>query len=60
VSPHPERVAGVIGFDNKTISMVDEDGTWWGELTSPTVMELYYQETGNDTMRAERRTYTKE
>lgn len=60
VDQYTERLVGVIGFDNKTISMVDNAGTWYGEMTSPTEMKLYYQETGNDTMRAERGIYTKE
>jgi hypothetical protein len=45
-----EVVLGVIGFDNVTLSMVDEDGYYWGEMTSPTKMELFYQEVGSEGM----------
>jgi hypothetical protein len=45
LSPRSAEVAlGVIGSDNVTINMVDEDGYYWGEMMSPTKMELFYQE----------------
>lgn len=51
LSPRSIEVAlGVIGSDNMTISMVDEDGYYWGEMMSPTKMELFYQEVGNEGM----------
>jgi hypothetical protein len=34
-------VLGVIGSDNKTIAMVDETGSFWGLMKSPTEMELF-------------------
>ncbi len=36
-------VLGVIGSDNKTITMVDERGYMWGVMNSSTEMELSYQ-----------------
>lgn len=51
LSPRSMEVAlGVIGSDNMTISMVDEDGYYWGEMMSPTKMELFYQEVGIEGM----------
>ncbi len=45
LSPGSAEVAlGVIGSDNVTINMVDEDGYYYGEMMSPTKMELFYQE----------------
>ncbi len=45
LSPRSAEVAlGVIGSDNVTINMVDEDGYYYGEMMSPTKMELFYQE----------------
>ncbi len=41
---HPqdlEVLLGVIGSDNKTISLVDETGSFWGTMKSPTEMELF-------------------
>ncbi len=41
-NPHSIQVAlGVIGSDNKTITMVDEEGSWWGLMSSSTEMELF-------------------
>ena len=45
-----EVVLGVIGSDNVTINMVDEDGILWGEMMSPTKMELFYQEVDHEGM----------
>ena len=51
MSPGSAEVAlGIIGSDNSTINMVDEDGIYWGELMSPTKMELFYQEVGTEGM----------
>ncbi len=41
---HPQDsdvVLGVIGSDNKTIAMIDETGSFWGTMKSPTEMELF-------------------
>ena len=51
LSPRSMEVAlGIIGSDNMTISMVDEDGYNWGEMMSPTKMELFYQELDDEGM----------
>lgn len=50
-NPLPEKVLGIIGFDNKTIWMVDEDGYYWGEIISPIKMQLLHQETRNGEMK---------
>lgn len=39
-----EMVLGVLSSDNKTVNIVDEDGYYWGEMLSPTKVELFYQE----------------
>jgi hypothetical protein len=39
-----QMVLGVLGTDNKTVSIVDEDGYCWGKMLSPTRMELFRQE----------------
>lgn len=36
-----EAVLGVIGSDNKTIAFVDETGSYWGSMKSPTEIELF-------------------
>jgi hypothetical protein len=36
-----EAILGVIGSDNKTIALVDETGSYWGSMKSPTEMELF-------------------
>jgi hypothetical protein len=59
-SPLPQKLVGVIGFDNKTVSMVDETGYFWGEIISPNEMQLYHQETGKDIMAAIRSVLIKE
>jgi hypothetical protein len=43
-------VLGIIGSDNKTITMVDETGNYWGSLKSPTEMELSNQGVDIDNM----------
>jgi hypothetical protein len=45
-----EIVLGTISSDNSTINMVDEDGIYWGQMMSPTKMELFYQEVGMESM----------
>lgn len=51
LSPRSAEIAlGVIGSDNVTINMVDEDSSYWGEMISPTKMELFYQEVGIEGM----------
>ena len=37
-----EAIVGVIGFDNKTVYMVDEDGMSFGKIVSPDKMEYVY------------------
>ena len=39
-----EAIIGVIGFDNQTLYMVDEDGYISARMLSPTEMELVYRE----------------
>ena len=56
----PRKLVGVIGFDNKTISMVDEHGYYWGEIISPTEMQLLRLRIGADRMSAMRMVLTKE
>ncbi|HPS91017.1 MAG TPA: hypothetical protein PKV33_02570 [Methanothrix sp.] len=41
-----EVVLGVLCSENKSITMVDENGYWWGDVISPTEIELNYQEVG--------------
>jgi hypothetical protein len=36
-----EIILGVIGSDNTTIAIVDETGSFWGSMISPTEMELF-------------------
>jgi hypothetical protein len=59
-SPQLQRVVGIIGFDNKTVSMVDEEAYYWGQMISPTQMELTHLETGIGKMGAIRSVLTKE
>ncbi len=57
----PRKLVGIVGFDNKTISMVDEtDGYLWGEMISPNEMQLVRLRTGGDRMSALRVILTKE
>jgi hypothetical protein len=39
-----EVVLGVLCAENESITMVDENGYWWGNVISPTEIELNYQE----------------
>lgn len=39
---HKESFVGVIGFDNKTVYLVDEDGMSFCRLVSPDKMEYVY------------------
>jgi hypothetical protein len=39
-----EIVLGVLSVDNESITMVDENGYLWGNVISPTEIELNYQE----------------
>jgi hypothetical protein len=56
-----ERVVGVIDADhNNSIFMVDEGGVFWGEMLSPTEMELFYQKVGADGIEVTRGLLTKE
>jgi hypothetical protein len=59
-NPQPQKVVGIIGFDNKTVSMVDEEAYYWGQMISPTQMELTHLETGIGKMGAIRSILTKE
>ena len=59
-NPQLQSVVGIIGFDNKTVSMVDEEAYYWGEIVSSTQMELFHLETGIGKMGAIRSVLTKE
>jgi hypothetical protein len=54
-----EAVLGVIGFDDETVYMVDEDGHIDGRLISATEMELVYREVDPDGMIVSISRYTK-
>ncbi len=54
-----EMILGVIGFDNETIYMVDEDGHIDGKLISATEMEVVYREVDPDGMIVTISRYTK-
>ncbi len=56
----PVKLVGTIGFDNKTVSMVDETGYYSGEMISPTKMQLIRLRTGGERMSALRMILTKE
>jgi hypothetical protein len=45
-----EVVLGVLCSENESITMVDENGYWWGDVISPTEIELNYQEVGMNGM----------
>ncbi len=59
-NPQAMKVVGIIGFDNKTISMVDEEAYYSGEIISPSKIQLFHQETGIGKMGAIRSILTKE
>jgi hypothetical protein len=42
---HKEPVIGIIGFDGKTVSMQDTDGTTDGTLSDPDTLEVVYRHT---------------
>ena len=39
-----EILLGVLGADNKSMTMVDENGYWWGTINSPNEIMFFYQE----------------
>jgi hypothetical protein len=55
-----EVVLGVIGSDNQTIAMVNEDGYMWGWMNSSTEMELSSQSVDMDQMTVREGILTKE
>ncbi len=55
-----EVVLGIIGLDNESVTMVDEDGYIWGWMTSPTEMELYEQVVEIDSIMVGGGVFTKE
>ena len=54
-----EIVLGIIGPDNTTIDIVDEDSFYWGKMISPTKMELFYQEVDIEGMTVSAGTFEK-
>ncbi len=54
-----EVVLGVIGSDNKTIAMVDEDNYYWGSINSSTEMELFRSVVDMEQMVIREITFTK-
>jgi hypothetical protein len=55
-----EIMLGVIGSDNTTIALVDETGSFWGLMKSPTEMELFGSSVGLERMDVGVGTFTKE
>jgi|GEM_PF-1175634 len=56
-----ERIVGVIDADhNNSVFMVDEGGIFWGEMISPTEIEIFYQKVGADGIEVSRGILTKE
>lgn len=55
-----EVVLGVIGSDNESITLADENGLLWGWLVSPTEMELFYQGADIDSVDVGGGIFTKE
>lgn len=45
-----ETIIGVIGSDNTSLNLVDDDDLMWGEMLSPTMMNLSYQNVDGDSM----------
>ena len=43
-------VLGVLCSENESISMVDENAYWWGDVISPTEIELNYQKVNMEGM----------
>jgi hypothetical protein len=54
-----EIVLGIIGPDNTTFDIVDEDSFYWGKMVSPTKMELFYQEVDIEGMTVSAGTFEK-
>ncbi len=55
-----EVVLGIIGSDNKTIAMVDENDHYWGSMKSPKEMELFGPSIGMEYTDIATGTFTKE
>jgi hypothetical protein len=55
-----EVLLGIIGSDNKTIALVDENDFYWGSMKSPTEMELFGPSIGMDYTDIAAGTFTKE
>lgn len=55
-----EVLLGVIGSDNKTITLVDETGPYWGTMKSPTEMEIFGSSVETERMDVGVGTFTKE
>lgn len=55
-----EVMLGVIGSDNKTIALVDETGSYWGSMKSPTEMEFFGSLVDLERLDAGVGTFTKE
>ncbi len=45
-----EAIIGVIDTDNKSLNIVDENDLMWGELLSPTEMDVTFQSVGMDSI----------
>jgi hypothetical protein len=45
-----EVVLGVLCAENESITMVDENAYWWGQVISPTEIELNYQKVNMEGM----------
>lgn len=62
-SAQPQNIVailGVIGSDNKTIAFMDETGSFWGLMKSPTEMELFGSSVNLERMDVGVGTFTKE
>lgn len=55
-----EAIIGVIGSDNKSLNVVDENDLMWGELVSSTEMNLSFQTVGMDSMAVGSGIFTKQ
>ena len=47
-----EILLGVLGADNESMTMVDENGYWWGTINSPNEIMFFYQEVNLEGMTA--------
>lgn len=54
-----ETITGVLEPDNESLNIVDENDIMWGTLTSPTMMNLSYQNVGMDSIEAGSGVFTK-